>query len=130
MIKKVLLIVLLFFVEPIFGIIIILNGTGSAGKTSLACALDMLVPGMFEIISFDKVVWRQLISTAQRLGFVSNTMLVEEAKQHIEQLPRSTVDFIWMQSNIDATIVFKQAQERSQEGKNVIIDTIIKNSDA
>lgn len=129
MLKRLLIIILLFYIDTVFAVIILLNGTGSAGKTSIACVLDNLVPGVFERISLDKIIWQKLISTAVNFGYLDANLGLEQSKQSIERLPRSRVNFLWTHSKIDPSAVFKQAREQALVGKSVIIDTVMKNHD-
>lgn len=110
-------------------IIIFLNGTGSAGKTSIAKELNKILPFHYEVVTLDEIIWQQLIAKARELRYLSHDLSDQQAKSKLEKFDRATMDKLWIRADIDATLLYKKIREKSLAGTHVLVDTVMKSQD-
>lgn len=116
-------------VTPVFGVIIFLNGTSSAGKTAVARELESELGFSCEKITFDDVIWDQLIKKACELHYLPEDISRDRAQKILESFERHTMDDLWRQTQVDVRSLYTLVRERAATGKHILVDAVIKHTD-
>jgi chloramphenicol 3-O-phosphotransferase len=133
MMKKMIFMICLLITLCTFGqgSLIILNGTSSAGKSTLAKNLQQRLTRSYNIVSIDDFVYPQLLMMAQKLELISVETMQE---QQIHQIIAENVGFIL--ASFDKTNqavnwetlktgMYQQVVARVKNGENIILDTVL-----
>ncbi len=113
------------------GIVVVLNGTSSAGKSSIINELYKKLGNNFERVQIDDFLWPQLINKAQALGYILKSTNGKDAEQVImNELPQEQRNALFKFFDDEGWFSGKQALSKAVRqyaisGKNVIIDTVI-----
>lgn len=127
------LIVLILWVSQISfgtGSVIVLHGTSSAGKSSIALQLKQLLPGEWSIVAIDDFLGPVLVEKATACGFLVEGMSELACKKviadHIPELLASFDETIWNRIKFDTYTFVKQ---QAYAERNVILDTVLEKNE-
>lgn len=120
---------LLFFchaVSSAVGSVILLNGTSSAGKTSISQELIKILPENWVAISLDDVMIPAFIAEGKRLGFITDEMSLEQQYAQVaEHRSAIYVEFDrtnWVQP---LRMLNNLVRQTALSGKSVVFDNIL-----
>lgn len=109
------------------GTVILLYGTGSAGKTSISTCLQSFFIGKDAVfVSVDEMAWKPLIDQAQKMNLINDQMSKEEQyqvmMQHMDMLDQAAVQAdLW---NFYLKQFYAHVRELAFKHEYVIVDTV------
>lgn len=108
------------------GSVVVLHGTSSAGKSSIALELQKTLPGTWTIVSLDDFLGFVLLEKAKDCGLIDEETSEQECQQiiagHIPELFARFDESVWDKIKV-ATYTF--VKQQAYLGENVILDTVL-----
>ncbi len=112
--------------QTAFGVTIVLNGTSSAGKSSIAAELQRSLDGPAQILRIDDIIYEEMIKKAKQLGYIKSTATHKASLEGIEKLPTDQKKEIFVDKTPDIwNKLYQQARDYSAANQHVIMDTIL-----
>ena len=112
--------------QTAIGVIIVLNGTSSAGKSSIAAELKRSLGGPAQILRIDDIIYEEMIKKAKQFGYIKSTATHKASLESIDKLPTDQKKEIF----VDKTPaiwnkLYGQARDYAAANQHVIMDTIL-----
>lgn len=125
---RILMIFILWSFQASLGIgsVVVLHGTSSAGKSSIALELQKILLGKWSIVAFDDFLGSVLLEKAKACGLIVQGMSELEHQKiiaaHIPELFARFDESSWSQIKI---CMYSFVQQQVSLGENVILDTVL-----
>lgn len=123
--QKILFIIVFFSHYVCAGSVVLLNGTSSVGKTSIAHELVQIIPNSI-VLSLDDLYWNNMFQAATDMHLINEHMSFEQQSLLLSRYKKKIYKYYCsMRSERTCYQLHNQARRLADQGYTVIIDTVL-----